>query len=73
ALKRVPPAFKNVEDEELRRLLRQKSFIVERKVADEAIEDPALLDTFIELTTDVMPLLTFCWRAMDPVRDLNDG
>ena len=73
ALKRVPPAFKQIEDEELRRLLKQKSFIVERKVSDKAIEDPALIDTFIELTEDVMPLLNFCWRAMDPVRELNNG
>jgi len=73
ALKRVPPAFKDTEDEELRRLLRQKSFIVERMVSDKAIESPALINKFAELTTEAMPLLTFCWRAMDPVRELNDG
>lgn len=73
ALKRVPPAFKHVEDEELQRLLRQKSFIVERKLSDKSIEAPALIDTFVELTKDVVPLLTFCWRAMDPARELNDG
>lgn len=73
ALKRVPPAFKHVEDEELKRLLWQKSFIVERKVSDKAIESPDLIDTFLELTTDVMPLLEFGWRVMDPVRELNDG
>lgn len=73
ALKRIPPAFKHVEDEDLARLLKQKSFIVERSVPDEAIQDPKLIETFIELTQDAMPLLTFCWRAMDPVRELSDG
>ena len=72
-LKRVPPAFKHVEDDELRRLLRQKSFIVERALSDQEIEDPALIDTFVALASDIMPLLTFCWAAMDPARALNDG
>ncbi len=73
ALKRIPPAFKHIEDENLQRLMKQKSFVVERKIDDADIQKPELLDAFVALTQDVMPLLNFCWRAMDPVRDLDDG
>ena len=73
ALKRAPPAFKHIEDENLQRLLKQKSFVVERKIADRDIEKPELIETLVQITKDTMPLMEFCWRAMDPVRDLNDG
>lgn len=73
ALKRVPPAFKHVEDEELKRLLKQKSFVVERKVEEKDIQKPELMETLVELTKQTMPLMEFGWRAMDPVRETNDG
>lgn len=69
ALKRVPPAFKHIEDLDLQRLLKQKSFTVTRPVADKDIQNPALIETLVELTQDTMPLMQFCWRAMDPLRD----
>ncbi|WP_026479739.1 DUF2461 domain-containing protein [Ahrensia sp. 13_GOM-1096m] len=69
ALKRVPPAFKHIEDLDLQRLLKQKSFTVTRHVEDADIQSPALIETLIELTQDTMPLMQFCWRAMDPLRD----
>lgn len=69
ALKRVPPAFKHIEDLDLQRLLKQKSFTVTRPVQDADIQSPALIETLIELTQDTMPLMQFCWRAMDPLRD----
>ena len=40
--------------------MKQKSFVVERKVNDADIQKPALLDAFVALTQDVMPLLNFC-------------
>lgn len=69
ALKRVPPAFKHIEDPDLQRLLKQKSFVVERVVEDEAIQSGALLGTFAQLAKAAMPLMEFGWRAMDPVRE----
>lgn len=73
SLKRVPPAFKHIEDEQIQRLLKQRSFIVELPLKDEAIQSADLVDTFTQLVKDALPLMKFCWRAIDPVRDLNDG
>ncbi len=72
-LKRVPPAFKHIDDPELQRLLKHKSFVIEMALSDTEIESPKLLKTFTKLTKQAMPLLEFGWRAMDPARDTNEA
>lgn len=65
---RKPPAFKHIEDERLSEWLRRKSLIINKMIDDEAIQKPDILDELITMTEDIMPLLNFAWRAMDPIR-----
>lgn len=71
-LVRKPPAFKHIEDERLFDWLRRKSFVINKPLADDDIQKPEILDILVKMTEDIMPLLNFAWRAMDPIRQLEE-
>lgn len=71
-LMRKPPAFKHIEDERLFDWLRRKSFVINKPLADGDIQKPEALGTLVTMTKDVMPLLNFAWRAMDPIRQIEE-
>lgn len=71
-LMRKPPAFKHIEDERLFDWLRRKSFVINKPLTDEDIQKPEALSTLVTMTKDVMPLLNFAWRAMDPIRQIEE-
>ena len=71
-LKRPAAGFKEIEDENLMQLLRHKSFIVNKPLADAEITSPKIANTLIALCRDAMPLLNFCWGAMDPIRQAEE-
>ncbi len=68
-LTRLPNAFKAEEDTELQRLLKLKMFIVQRPIPQELANSPKLVDAVVKFGKDVLPLMNFVWRAVDPLRE----
>ena len=66
---RPPAGFKQWTDDPIMFWLRHKSFVTSRKFNDERIQSPALLDDMIEFGQQIMPLMSFIWRAVDPLRE----
>lgn len=69
---RTPHGFKHVEDEELLFWLKHKNFIVQRKLSEDIIHSPLLVDEIERFARQIMPLMQFIWRAVDPLRE-EDG
>jgi uncharacterized protein (TIGR02453 family) len=64
SLKRLPRGFEAVSDERLGALLRQKSFLIERKIAPAALRDPKLVAAIADFATSAWPFLEFGHKAM---------
>jgi uncharacterized protein (TIGR02453 family) len=64
SLKRLPRGFEAVSDERLGALLRQKSFLVERKIAPAALRDPKLVGAIADFAASAWPFLQFGDEAM---------
>ena len=60
---------KPVTDEELLFWLKHKSFIVQKSIAEDVIHSTALLDEIEDFAVNLMPLMQFIWRAVDPLRE----
>ncbi|MEM1365972.1 MAG: TIGR02453 family protein [Pseudomonadota bacterium] len=71
-LKRPAPGFKDVENEEVKRLLHQRSFVVERKVHDTAIFSAKLVDELVDFAKVALPLNEYFERVLGPLRE-EDG
>ena len=69
-LKRVPTDFRHLTDEDQRRWMRMKHFFVNVQIADDEITTPEFADKIVTLAQTMMPIMNFCWRAMDPVTAL---
>ena len=68
-LTRLPNAFKTVEDEETQRLLKYKMFIISKPFDEKRALSPRLVDDVVAFGRDMLPLMNFIWRAVDPLRD----
>lgn len=68
-LKRMPPAFKHVEDEEMQIWMKRKGFVVERSVNPDLITKSDLTASVTAFAADVEPFLQFIWRATDHARE----
>ncbi len=68
-LAKGPAGFKGDHDEDVRRLLRHKSFVVHQPLDDAIVTTPELADALVTLARRAMPLLTYGWRITDPLRE----
>ncbi len=64
---RTPAGFRDVSDETLLFWLRHKSYTVSRKLPEKLISSPKLIDEIVTFGQDIMPLMQFIWRAVDPL------
>ncbi|MEN0088151.1 MAG: TIGR02453 family protein [Pseudomonadota bacterium] len=71
-LKRPAPGFKHVEDEEVKRLLHHRSFVVERSIEDASIFTADLVEQIVEFAKLVLPLNEYFERVLGPLRE-EDG
>ncbi|MEO0497800.1 MAG: DUF2461 family protein, partial [Pseudomonadota bacterium] len=71
-LKRPAPGFKHVEDEDVKRLLHHRSFVVERQLADEVIFDANLVEMIVQFAQIVLPLNEYFEQVLGPLRE-EDG
>jgi len=65
ALQRVPRGFEGIESEDLRTLLRWKSFIVRRPIGDEELYSAELPRVIAQFLGDTAPWLRFGWDSLD--------
>ncbi|MEL6751142.1 MAG: DUF2461 domain-containing protein [Pseudomonadota bacterium] len=68
-LKRMPPAFKDVEGERMQEWMKRKGFVVERPVKATRITSPKLIDDVVAFAHEILPFMQFVWRATDKVRE----
>jgi uncharacterized protein (TIGR02453 family) len=73
SLKRMPPAFKHVEGEEMQGWMKRKGFVVDRAVKATLLTKPQLVDEVVAFAKDVDPFLQFIWRATDHARENADN
>lgn len=71
-LTRLPNAFKTEEDPETQRLLKLKMFVVTRPFDEERSLSKDMIKDVVKFGKDVLPLMEFVWRAVDPLRE-EDG
>jgi uncharacterized protein (TIGR02453 family) len=64
-LKRVPRGFEEFRESDVALFLKQKSFVVSRKLDDAAIVSAGLPERLVEFAKVGLPLLRFGWRALD--------
>ncbi|MDP3525875.1 MAG: TIGR02453 family protein [Hoeflea sp.] len=72
SLKRTPRGFETVADPELVDLLRLRHLTLSRRFGPDRLKGTALLEDLVELAEAAQPLLSFGWRAIDPVRAARD-
>ena len=66
ALKRLPRGFEDVEAEDLQEAVKLKSLIVSRPLTETALtRGRALVETAADVAQAALPLLQFCWAAVD--------
>ncbi|MEM7565941.1 MAG: TIGR02453 family protein [Pseudomonadota bacterium] len=64
-----PAGFKGDHGEDVGRLLRYKSFVVEQPLDDAIVTTPELVDAMLTLAERALPLLNYGWRITDPLRE----
>ena len=72
SLKRTPRGFEDVTDPALVYLIRLRHLTLSRRFGPQRLEGTALLDDLAELAAAALPLLSFGWRVIDPVRAARD-
>jgi len=66
---RTPNSFKDVTDEDLLFWIKHKGYIVQKKIPEKLIHSTKLVDEIEAFANQVMPLMNFVWRAVDPLRE----
>ncbi len=69
ALKRNPRGFEDVDDPRLQTVIRQKHFTLSRDVDNAIVTTPKIAEAVIDIAHKTLPLITFGWAAIDPVRE----
>ncbi len=68
ALKRLPRGLEDLDDPELRAVVRLRSFICLRPVGEDRIGKPELAADFTKFARDSLPLLAWGWDALAETR-----
>ncbi len=64
-----PAGFRGDHGDDVRRLLRHKSFVVHQPLDDAIVTTSDLSGAMVALAQRAMPLLTYGWRITDPLRE----
>ena len=70
-LTRLPNAFKTVEDPETQRLLKLKMFVLTKPFDEAKALSADLVDDIVSFGKEILPLMEFIWRAVDPLKEDN--
>ena len=73
ALKRNPRGFETVDDERLQGFVRLRNFTFIRELTDKDLLKADLVDKMLLLGECSVPFLNFGWRAIDPLREINES
>ncbi len=73
ALKRNPRGFETLDDARLQEFVRLRNFTFISELTDKDLLNPDLVGKMVSLGKCSVPFLNFGWRAIDPLREINES